>query len=72
MTREEMRELTLEEALDNVDKTLEDLAKDIPLEQSFALYKDGMELLKYCDDKLKQVEQQVMILNEEGELDEFQ
>ncbi len=72
MTREEMQELTLEEALDNVDKTLEDLAKDIPLEQSFALYKDGMELLKYCDDKLKQVEQQVMILNEEGELDEFQ
>lgn len=72
MTREEMQELTLEEALDNVDKTLEDLTKDIPLEQSFALYKDGMELLKYCDDKLKQVEQQVMILNEEGELDEFQ
>lgn len=72
MTREEMQELTLEEALDNVDRTLEDLAKDIPLEQSFALYKDGMELLKYCDDKLKQVEQQVMILNEEGELDEFQ
>ena len=72
MTKEEMQELSLEEALDRVDKTLEDLAKDIPLEQSFALYKDGMELLKYCDEKLKNVEQQILVLNGEGELNELQ
>ena len=72
MTQEEMEALTLEQALDNVDTTLEKLAEDIPLEQSFALYKEGMELLKYCDEKLKKVEQQVMVLDEEGELNEFQ
>ncbi len=72
MTREEMEALTLEEALENVDKTLDKLAEDIPLEQSFDLYKEGMELLKYCDGKLKKVEQQVMVLDEEGELNEFQ
>lgn len=71
MTKEEMEELTLEEALENVDKALASLGKDIPLEESFALYKEGIELLKYCDEKLKSVEQQVQIMNEEGELDEF-
>lgn len=72
MTKEEMGELTLEQALDRVDKTLENLGKDIPLEESFALYKEGIELLKYCDGKLKSVEQQVQMINEEGDLDEFQ
>ena len=67
-----MEKLTLEEAFDLVDKTLEDLSADVPLEKSFDLYKEGMELLKYCDDKLKGVEGQIMIMNEEGELDEFQ
>ena len=67
-----MEKLTLEEAFDLVDKTLEDLSADVPLEKSFDLYKEGMELLKYCDDKLKGVEGQIMIMNEEGEIDEFQ
>ncbi len=67
-----MEKLTLEEAFDLVDKTLEDLSADVPLEKSFDLYKEGMELLKYCDGKLKGVEGQIMIMNEEGELNEFQ
>lgn len=67
-----MKKLTLEEAFDRVDKTLEDLSGDVPLEKSFELYKEGMELLKYCDEKLKGVEGQIMIMNEEGELNEFQ
>ena len=72
MNREEMEKMTLEEGLKGVEDTLKQLNEDIPLEQSFALYKDGMELLKYCDEKLKSVEQQVLIMNEEGELNEFQ
>ncbi|MCR5001639.1 MAG: exodeoxyribonuclease VII small subunit [Lachnospiraceae bacterium] len=72
MKKEEMEKLTLEEAFDLVDKTLEDLSADVPLEKSFDLYKEGMELLKYCDGKLKGVEGQIMIMNEEGEIDEFQ
>ena len=72
MKKDEMKKLTLEEAFDRVDKTLEDLSGDVPLEKSFELYKEGMELLKYCDEKLKGVEGQIMIMNEEGELNEFQ
>ena len=72
MTKEEMEKLTLEEAFESVDRRLEELADDVPLEKSFELYKEGMELLKYCDEKLKGVEGQIMIMNEEGELNEFQ
>jgi exonuclease VII small subunit len=31
-----------------------------------------MELIKYCDEKLKGVEGQIKILGEDGELNEFQ
>ncbi len=72
MTKEEMEKLTLEEAFDKVDRTLNDLSGDVPLEKSFELYKEGMDLLKYCDEKLKGVEGQIQIMNEEGELNEFQ
>lgn len=72
MTKEEMEQLTLEEALAKVDEALNELGKDIPLERSFALYKEGMELLEYCDGKIKNVEQQVLKMNKEGDLDEFQ
>lgn len=72
LSREEMEKLTLEEAFESVDKTIDELSGDIPLERSFALYKEGMDLLRYCDGKLKAVEQQILIMNEEGELNEFQ
>ena len=65
-------ELTLEEAfarLEEVTRMLED--EDISLEQSFAVYKKGMELLKYCNESIDKVEKKVLVLNGEGKLDEF-
>ena len=72
MQKEEMEKLTIEDAFEVIDNTLEELSGDIPLEKSFELYKQGMELIKYCDEKLKRVEGQIKILGEEGELNEFQ
>ena len=72
MKKEELEKLTLEEAFEKVDQTLEALSGDVALEKSFELYKEGIDLLKYCDAKLKGVEGQIMIMNEEGELNEFQ
>ena len=46
------------------------VAENVSLEDSFALYKDGMELLKVCSDKIDKVEKQVLVL-EEGQLNEF-
>ena len=62
----------LEEAfilLDDITRTLED--EEITLEDSFQAYKKGMDLLKICNDKIDKVEKKVMMLNEEGGLDEF-
>ncbi len=65
-------ELTLEEAfarLEEVTRMLED--EEISLEQSFDVYRKGMELLKYCSDSIDRVEKKVLVLNGEGKLDEF-
>jgi len=64
--------MTLEEAfaqLEQVTKTLED--ENISLEESFAVYQKGMELLKYCNESIDKVEKKVLVLNGEGKLDEF-
>ena len=51
---------------------LEKLAdRDVPLEESFAIYAEGVKLLKYCSEKLDRVEKKMMVMNEEGTLDEF-
>ena len=65
-------EMSLEEAfaaLDGIVDILEE--EDIPLEDSFAAYKKGMDLLKICNDRIDRVEKKVMVLNGEGGLDEF-
>ena len=71
MKKEEMEALTLEEAFEIIDKTLEELSGETPLEKSFELYREGMELIRFCDEKLKGVEGQIKIM-EGDELNEFQ
>lgn len=40
----------------------------LPLEQSLAAYKQGVELLRYCQQTLKDSEQQIRLLDEQGNL----
>ena len=68
----EERELTLEEAFEKLEETIEKLqAEDITLEDSFTEYKQGMEILKYCSDKIDRVEKKVLKIEGNGELNEF-
>ena len=63
---------TIEEVfqeLDNLAVKLED--SETSLEDSFRFYKEGMELLKYCSDKLDTVEKKMLQMNEDGTLREF-
>lgn len=55
--------------LNNVIQNLE--KEDVSLEDSFAYYHKGMELLKSCNDKIDRVEKQVQMLDEEGNVHEF-
>ena len=43
----------------------------MPLEESFAIYTEGTKLLKYCSSRLDKVEKKMLVMNEEGGLDEF-
>ena len=68
----EEKELTLEEAfarLEEITRRLKD--EKISLEDNFAQYQKGMQLLKYCNDSIDKVEKKVLVLNGEGKLDEF-
>ncbi len=62
----------LEEAFLKLEETVAALERDdISLEASFQEYQKGMELLKKCSETIDKVEKKVLILNENGETDEF-
>ena len=62
----------LEEAFAKLEETVEVLEReDISLEESIKEYQKGMELLKKCSETIDRVEKKVLILNENGGLDEF-
>ncbi len=66
------KEITLEEAFSKLQETVTELeAEDISLEQSFQKYKEGMELLQYCNNIIDKVEKKVLMIHESGELNEF-
>lgn len=66
------RELTLEEAFEQLDALAEQLEnKDISLDKSFEVYQKGMELLKQCSEKIDLVEKKMLQVNADGELTEF-
>lgn len=69
---QEEEKLDLEEAFLKLEEIVDSLEQeDISLEQSFQTYREGMELLKKCNQAIDQVEKQVLVLNEDGEWDEF-
>ena len=70
--KERSEEMTLEEAFAGLDRMIETLEKkETSLEDSFQVYQKGMELIKMCSEKIAAVENRVLLMNEDGELDEF-
>lgn len=71
--------MTKSNAPKNFESALADLSEIVrqmedgrlPLEQSLAAYKRGAELLKYCRQSLQTAEQQVRLLNEQNQLQDF-
>ncbi len=73
-TKEE--ELQDDRSLEETFQVLEEVISrmeqgDLTLEESFAAYHQGMDLLKSCNDKIDKVEKQVLELDAEGETHEF-
>ncbi len=69
---EQQDEWTVETAFQELDRLADRLEdQETSLEESFALYKKGMELLKYCSEKLDTVEKKMLQINEDGTFSEF-
>ena len=70
---EKKEEISLEENFSRLEEIMEKLeSDDIPLEDAFKAYSDGMKLLKTCNDQIDRVEKQVLKLTEEGRLEAFE
>lgn len=61
---------SLEEGFAQIESMIAKLEEsDISLEESFAIYERGMKKLKECNDKIDKVEKQMLVLNEQGMLE---
>lgn len=64
MNKEELKELSLEETFTQIEEVFKKLQdKDITLEQSFDVYKDGMEMLEHARSVIDTVEKKVIELS---------
>ena len=68
----EENKMTLEERFDCLEDILEKMEESgVTLDQSFELYKSGVEQVKACNAMLEQMEKAMLVLNADGELEEF-
>ena len=58
------KETTLDQIFEKLEDAINRLEQDdISLEESFKIYKEGMKLIKSCNDKIDKVEKEVLKLN---------
>ncbi len=72
MAKKKEEALSLEEALIKLEETVNKLQQEeVSLEESFQLYQQGMDYVKVCSQTIDQVEKKVLLLNQEGNLEEL-
>lgn len=70
---EEAKDSTLEGLLEAVEAIVAQMQqKDLALEDSFALYQQGVGMLRQCSQKIDLVEKKLLLLQEEGMCEELQ
>lgn len=68
----EEKKFSIEEAFASIDEKLREMERDdVTLERSFALYKEGIELVESCEKEIDTVEKKVLELSGNGEVNEF-
>lgn len=66
------KEKTLEERFAELEMIIEKMEKaDVTLDQSFELYKQGVSEVKAANELMDTIEKAILVLNEEGQLEEF-
>ncbi len=68
-----MEQLTYEQAIKRLEDIVNQLeANEVALEESIALFQEGMELSKICDSKLKNIQKKVAQIYEDGQLKDLE
>ena len=68
MTDTPVEEMSFEDAMRELEKVVSDLERgDVPLEQSIALYERGAQLKQRCQTKLKEAEEKVALITQDGD-----
>nr|WP_118810919.1 exodeoxyribonuclease VII small subunit [Neisseria lactamica] len=57
---------SFEEALSRLESLTQSMQGEMPLEDALAAYQEGNELVRYCQNKLAQVEQKLQVLDADG------
>ena len=71
-TKTEENKMSLEEMFVKLDETIAALENnEISLNESFELYKSGMDMIRSCNEEIDTIEKKVLVLNDNGETDEF-
>ena len=66
------KEMGLEERFAAIELILDQMEdENVTLDESFELYKKGMEQMKAANQALDQIEKAMLVMNESGELAEF-
>ncbi|SDB12500.1 Exodeoxyribonuclease VII small subunit [Pseudobutyrivibrio sp. YE44] len=72
-TKEEKNETTIEQSFEILEDIITKMeSSDISLDESFALYKTGMEELQHASSKIEQTKKAVMAISKDGSLEVFE
>lgn len=66
------KNVSLEERFEHIEEIIEQMESgDVTLDQSFELYKNGLEEIKAANAMLDTIEKAMLVMNEDGSLEEF-
>ena len=69
---ESMEQLTVEESFAKLDEMVKRLeSEDVPLEESFRLYQEGMKLLKDVSGRIMTYEKKMQVLSGDGSMEDL-
>jgi len=68
----EKNKSSLEEHFEHIEEIIEEMETgDVSLDKSFELYKKGLEEIKAANIMLNDIEKAMLVLNEDGSMEEF-
>jgi len=68
-----LENMTYEKAIKRLEIIIQQLENnEIPLEDSISLFQEGIELSNFCDQKLKNIQEKVAQIYEDGQLKPFE